>query len=417
MSRALRKLGRQVARHQDDTPPQLDTERGMARFRVEVDRSHLRPRRTAYPAIALAVACVALVVGFFWPRPPLTVRLQDGSDAESWIEGAADAHFSDGSLVEAQPRSRWRVATRTARGATIQLERGGLTAHVVHRDDTSWQVDAGPFAIRVTGTAFTTRWDPAEQIFELTMLDGTVVLSGPVVGGRREVAAPERLRVQLEPRRLSILSPEPPSAAVATIETPTAGAPSPPTAPAEASANPPPTEAPRSSSEPSPAQAARSATTTTDAVSWNEHARARRYPEALAELHRIGADAVVGRASPSDLLLIAQTARLGGDAALAERALSQLHDHHPDSVQARTALFLAGRMQFDRGQHPAAIASLGAYLSTSPNGAFASEAQVLLILALHRSGRIDEARQRASLYLQRHPTGPQADRLQSILEP
>ncbi len=392
MSRALDQLGRAVADHQDDAGRELDVDRGLNRFRTEVDRRRLN-RRSPWAFVAAAVALVVGWVGLAWPARPLEVSLVQGADAERWIEGADEARFSDGSVVVAEAKSRWRVAERTARGATVQLERGALTARVVHREDTSWQVDAGPFAIRVTGTAFTTSWDPARQVFGLTMHEGTVVLSGPGVGGQLVVTAPEHVQIQLD--RVATTAPRP-----TTIQR---DAPAPPAAPS-------------ATSRAMPSAAPRPAPSAPPVDAWREHARGRRYAEALAELRALGAAALTS-ASPADLLLIAQTARLGGDGALAQQALVALREHHPASVEARTAQFLEGRMHFDQGRHAAAVTALSGYLQAAPDGAFAGEAQLLLILALHHAGRSEEARSRARLYLQHHPTGPQADRLRSILEP
>lgn len=397
MSQTLEQLGRVVADHQDDAEGGLDVDRGLNRFRTEVDRRRLR-RRSPFALAAVALALVLGVVGLTWPARPLEVSLVQGADAERWVEGADEARFSDGSVVVAEPKSRWRVAERTPRGATVQLERGALTARVVHRDDTSWRVDAGPFAIRVTGTAFTTTWDPAAQVFGLTMHEGTVVLSGPGVGGQLVVTAPEHVQIQLD-RSLT--------------SAPQTSAPVPDFAPPPSTV---PKVAPSAASRPTPRATLPVDVPSPQADAWREHARNRRYVEALAELRPLS-PALLTTASPTDLLLIAQTARLGGDGALAQQALVALRERHPTSVEARTAQFLEGRMHFDRARHAAAVSALSGYLEAAPNGAFAGEAKVLLILALHHAGRSEEARRRARLYLQHHPTGPQADRLRSILEP
>ena len=77
---------------------------------------------------------------------------------------------------------------------TVVLERGSLHAAIVHRADTRWNVQAGPFEVRVTGTAFKVGWDPATEGFTLTLEEGRVVVSGCSLGEERVVAAGETFR-------------------------------------------------------------------------------------------------------------------------------------------------------------------------------------------------------------------------------
>ncbi|MEZ4313043.1 MAG: hypothetical protein R3F14_33895 [Polyangiaceae bacterium] len=53
--------------------------------------------------------------------------------------------FSDGTRLRIGPESTVRVATVGAEGSRIVLESGTLEAAVVHREQTRWFVDSGPF--------------------------------------------------------------------------------------------------------------------------------------------------------------------------------------------------------------------------------------------------------------------------------
>src|SRR5436190_1274069 len=77
-------------------------------------------------------------------------------------------------------RARGRVAALHADGAAIGLESGKASLHVVHRPGTHWSVDAGPFAIAVTGTAFDVGWSGADQVFEVTLRSGSITVKGPM---------------------------------------------------------------------------------------------------------------------------------------------------------------------------------------------------------------------------------------------
>jgi len=393
---ALERLGRRVAEHQDREGPTLDVEQGLAGVRQRLarppvdppDASHPWRRWVVAPALAAAVAVLLVLV---WPRSPVTFAI-DGAPAQQlgeWTEAEqpTTVRFSDGTEVHADVGSRWRVREVRPGGATLQLERGQLTADVRSTDDCRWEIEAGPYQIRVTGTQFTTSWDPVGETFALRMVEGVVELSGPIVGGRRTVRAPEQLRIGVRKRTLSTEEGDPSPAQPATTQP---------------------------SAVPEPPATVASATATPERPAWVELAQQGKHAEALALLRAQDLDAVLGSESPAGLMQLAHTARLGGDPALAGRALATLRERFPTAVEATTAGFLTGKMHYDQGRFGAAARELGAYLEAAPGGAFAGEAQVLRILALHQGGQAGEARQLAQRYLKQHPQSPHANRLREI---
>ena len=60
--------------------------------------------------------------------------------------------FSDGSQVTLPPRAQAHVDELDAHGATVALEGGTVEVSVVHRARTRWEIRAGRYHIRVTGT-------------------------------------------------------------------------------------------------------------------------------------------------------------------------------------------------------------------------------------------------------------------------
>jgi hypothetical protein len=175
----------------------------------EVDRvSRTRERGSVSPRAArarlgqvlVATACAAAGLFAGWrsvhrDRAPLTL-LGRGQPAigSRWLietaESSETATFSDGSVVTVRPRGRAMVGGLDTRGATFSIERGALELDVVHRDDTRWQVFAGPFEVLVTGTRFVAEWDPDSADLSIRMAHGSVRVTSPC-GESRSVAGTE----------------------------------------------------------------------------------------------------------------------------------------------------------------------------------------------------------------------------------
>src|SRR5262249_9301985 len=116
--------------------------------------------------------------------------------------------FSDGTVLHVEPSSRARVVDIDEHGASISLESGLLRADVVHTSHSAWKLIAGPFAIRVTGTRFDVRWDSASQKFSVAVREGSVGVSGSIVGTERPVRAGEKLIASVVQGRLDLLNAE-----------------------------------------------------------------------------------------------------------------------------------------------------------------------------------------------------------------
>jgi ferric-dicitrate binding protein FerR (iron transport regulator) len=111
--------------------------------------------------------------------------------------------------ISRSSRARGRVAALRADGAAIGLESGKASLHVVHRPGTHWSVDAGPFAIAVTGTAFDVGWSGADQAFEVTLRSGSITVKGPMAASGIQLAAGERLVANLKAGQLRVDRPAP----------------------------------------------------------------------------------------------------------------------------------------------------------------------------------------------------------------
>ena len=177
MDSPLSELGRRAAAAQDRD---RDRDRGPApsAARVLTDLARRRRARGARRGAALLVVTLSVILLVVAVRPrALTFTSASGraGHAGEWIAAADSAlrlDFSDGSRVTLQPAARARVLTVDAGGARVVLERGAVDAAIVHRDQTRWHVEAGPFTVHVIGTRFAARWQPEVERLAITLEEG-----------------------------------------------------------------------------------------------------------------------------------------------------------------------------------------------------------------------------------------------------
>ena len=386
-----------------------------------------RPALVAGLSLSFAAECLVVVVLVaVWRREPAISFTAGGAPSPGavgqWVapqgETSLDLRFSEGTLVTVAPGARMRVTETSGTGATLVIERGAIHAAITHRDEhTRWSVQAGPFEVRVTGTAFDARWDPATETFELTMIEGSVVVSGPRLPSGRSVVAGEQLLVsttRMELRagtvsgdvRQSQLgsasgAPAASPAACATVSAPAAASDS-----ASAAA------APSNAAANAPAGSASAQASAADA-SWKALARAGKHREAMDAAEAAGFSAEVARASASDLLALSDTARFAGRPARAKEALLAMRRR----FGARgSSAFLLGKISADQLRSPGEAATwFEIYLQEEPGGPLAEQAlgRVLEI----RKRDAGAARLVAERYLARYPNGAYAALARSLAVP
>lgn len=418
--RSLSALGKRVADLQDRAPEaQLDHDRGRARLLSA--RRPEAPSRARPAAWVLAATLAAALVILLVRRPREALRFEVGEGERgsvgAWVAAPPTAtsavRFSDGSRLVLTPAARARVTAVDADGAEIHLERGALEASVVHRSHTRWAVRGGPFLVRVIGTRFTLAWDPAAERLDLTLHEGAVTLSGPVVGEARAVRAGERLSITA-----------PIMAAPGALQTPEGRLEVGPldastTALPPSSANPgAPPPVTRTSAPPRPAAsgAPTAAPAAEEAPGWRSLAEKARYKEALAAAEAEGFDTLCAAAAARDLRRLGDVARLGGSPARAHQAFTTLRSRFPGSSEAAAAAFLLGRAAQDgRRDHGAAAAWFTRYLGEAPGGEFAAQAAGRLVEARDALGDQAGARAAAERYLATYPGGAHAAYARSVL--
>lgn len=326
------------------------------------------------------------------------------------LTGDLPLAFSDGTQLHVGAGARARVAEVSHRGARVLVESGVVRANVVHRADTKWLVDAGPFEVKVTGTRFDVGWEPADQAIVVTLHEGSVVVTGCTLAEGQRVSAGQQLRASCKtgvstvgtfagsaaPEAASAASVAPvPTAATAAVDPSATSAAALPDAPPEASSRvravvpAPPADSVSAPAATSAAAPAAPPTTTTSATPVASGASAA--PPATA----------------SELLARANTDRYAGRFDAATESLDTVRRRFRGTDAAATAAFELGRIAFD-AQHDFATAGdwFDTYLRERPAGALAREALGRAIESRHRAGDGARAEQLAARYVAAYPDGP-----------
>ena len=386
-------------------------------FGLVEERLFQRKRRVRRLRATAAIASVLLAAaGGYWhwarlDRPGeavITYRVNSGPSvkqgdlfAPAGGPASTDVTFSDGTQMRMEPRSRGRVVDLDRRGGRVALFDGRAHVEVRHRSDTRWLFQAGPFEVRVHGTAFTIGWDAVRARFDLRMESGVVSVAGPLSGGEIVVGAGETLSIGLGDEERATAGGKAPAAAAS--PPPGAG---------------PPVEPSADSSAGQAVAPGRSGSRRRE-IAGRGHARPVRDWRAeladgqaslvVADAQRRGLGQVLETADSEDLAALADAARYVGSEDLARRALLSQRRRFAGSVRAAEASFLLGRLEDESSAaSPHALAWYDRYLEEAPAGTYVSEAMGRKMMVLERAHRHDEAAAIASDYLRRFPAGSYA---------
>ena len=387
--------------------------------------SRRRRVRKLRATAALAGLCL-VAAGATWrstrphetPDEVLSYRVGGGPSLRQGelVEGAADrggtdVEFSDGTRMRMDPRARGRIADLDRRGGRVTLYQGRAHVDVHHRQNARWLFQAGPFEVRVHGTAFSMAWDAAGEHFDLRMESGVVSVTGPISGGEIVLRAGETLSVGLGDKGESrgdgraATTPQEPSPAPSTAAGAPVGEPRGPSAPVAGS-----------SASASDRQAVMTTGDRLPPRQWQADLAAGRAALVVADAQRRGLARVLASAEGDDLAALADAARFIGRDELARRALLAQRRRFPGSSRAAEAAFLLGRLEDESAEGASrALSWYERYLKEAAGGRYVSEALGRKMTDLERTSRGQEALAIASDYLRRFPTGSYAHAATALL--
>lgn len=315
--------------------------------------------------------------------------------------------FSDGTHIEVAPRAQMRLLQLGKSGAKVALESGRAAVDVAHGKNRYWEVGAGPFLVRVTGTRFDLNWDPSRDRFDLVLTEGQVELVGCGFGAGRKLVAGQRVHASCRDNLVEIAySRDNDASSLLQAEAPS---PKEQEAPDSGSTS-------TSSDDPATADPVTPSSSYQPAkVDWVSLAREGKYKAALAAANRLGFAAECARVSADELALLADAARQAGDAKKARMAYTQMRQRFGGGKHASLAAFHLGVLEFDQvGSYAKAADWFRTYVRENPTGPLTREARGRLIEALHRTGS-PEATALASAYLRDYPSGPHAQLARRIV--
>jgi ferric-dicitrate binding protein FerR (iron transport regulator) len=355
-----------------------------------------------------AAAAVCLAVLLVLPnRGRLEYALDGGSVEQGWIVTAAQAahvSFTDGSELRLGADSALSVASLGPHSALSRLARGTVHVEVKHHDDTRWTFLAGPFEVRVEGTAFDLTWR-AEQ-FAVKMHEGRVRVVGPdhrewVLEKGDELVVPpsdvasDRVDVARSLPKANSETVAGRSAGALGVEQ--AAAPAPDAASAALDVEP---------------RAAVGSKTSTD---WGKLLKQGRFSEIVLEAKQAGIPHTLRSRSVGEVEALAQAARYISDAALAEECWKGIRGRAPGSSAARQGAFFLGRVMEQQGRSAEAIQWFARYREESPTGVYAGQALGRQMVLTSGQGRSSVARELATVYLDRFSNGPYAKAARGVL--
>jgi hypothetical protein len=358
-------------------------------------RAVTRRRRAQVGGALMAAAVIlALTTWFGFREPAITYTVVNGAvvDGDHIVGGKRTAvRFSDGSEFALEQGTDARVSDITPHGGRVSLV-GGARVAIAKKPGATWTVAAGPYTVRVTGTAFDVSWSPREQSFDIAMQSGSVIVEGPFIDGGIALKRGQRLSGGLGTQKL-VVEDIPPSVRP---EPAAALAPAPVDEPVPPAVN-------DSGARPAPAE-----------LGWSKSVAQGRFAEVLDEAEKRGVNHTIATASLTELSALADAARYARRTSLARRVLLAERSRFPGSRSAIEAAFFLGRIAEDEGGD--AIEWYDRYLAESGNGSYASQALGRKMMLVYGRRGAAQTRSLAEDYLTRFPNGPYAAAAKKIVE-
>jgi TolA-binding protein len=377
----------------------LSDDAGFARLQARqlTARKSVWSRGWLAGGVALASAG-ALALALAWPAPSraLTFEVAGGSLGASGHVVAKEGtriRFSDGSEASLSNGTEAQVTNVTEHGADVVLQRGSMRVSIAKKPEAAWKVAAGPYDVRVTGTAFDVSWSTQEQTFDLRMQTGAVIVTGPLAQNGIVLKAGQHLFGGVAEGRLTVEGGE----SAAPAEPPVA----------VAAPLPEPEPQPVAPNNPTPAGLGPSPRSPAEPHAWTKQVAQGHFADVLNEAEQRGLSRTLDSGSLEELSALADAARYAGRSGVAKRVLLAERQRFPNSAAARDAAFFLGRIAEDGGGG-SAVEWYERYVAESPRGAYASQALGRKMMLLYKQRGVATAKPVAADYLARYPNGPYA---------
>ena len=392
---------------------------GLVRFEQTVARRTLRgdgrARAWVFGFGLVAAGAAAAMVLVQRADSPLTFAVVNGTVSNGGYvradaTGGTELQFSDGSSLALDPGTSTRVTDVDAHGGRVLLESGHAHVRVTHRPAAKWVVDAGPYSVHVVGTEFDVRWSGSEELFDVQMHRGKVIVRGPLASNGITMEAGQRLVANVKDGEI-FLDATPGSEAAANLPRARAESPEPtfgedPALPAVG---------PSAPSAVAPAHTTRvrpgAVRTIPTESGWSKLITQGDFRAVVADAEQRGLAHTLASASAGDLTALADAARYLRRNDVARRTYLAERERFPRSAGAREAAFFLGGVAEDE---PGSVAMKTAldwyerYMAENPGGAFAAQALGRQMILVHKLRGASAARPIASEYLEHFPSGPYA---------
>ena len=366
-----------------------------------------RGRRVAAAlAVVLPVLGAATAAAVLVPRlklgdheqPPyrasahLTVETTDGARTFAARGREGELQFQDGSEVRLSTGARVRLVASEPARALVTVLKGQARFRVRHQARTDWRVEAGPFRVQVTGTAFTVDWAADAARFQVAVTEGSVRVEGAGAGMGLPLLAGQSLTADATTGDIRVWRND---------DLPGDGQPPPTPAPRRP-------VAPEPVPEPAPSLASRSS-------AWAALLGNGDYQRIVAEAEAMGIERCLRVCSDEARMALADAARYQGKWSLARQVLATLTDGSPLGTEPARAQYLLGQIAEGEGDRLAAARAYERCEQLDGRGGYAALALGRLISVSVALGDHAVARQAAGRYLDRYPRGPHADEARRLV--
>jgi len=365
----------------------------LERSRVRAPR--LPARRLALLTLAPAAAAAGLTIAVTsWLAPgALTYEVVGAVDQGGRIQAGttpATLSFSDDSTIVANPQAALSVSVVGEHAALARVQGGKLNVKVKHADETDWRFLAGPYEVRVIGTAFELDWKPATEQLSVVMHEGRVRVIGPEAetflnAGQSRTFGTLNQAVAPKAKLASTASDLGPKSDTATAS---------------------------SERDASLGQTSATAAFVKPPPSWAKLVGKGQFSEVVQDAERAGLEHALNSRNAQDLQALAQAAHYTGRSALALDAWAKVRQR----FGGKQAAFFMGRIYDQRGNAQSALRWLNVYLTEAGSDVYAPEALGRKLTLVQRVQGEAQAELVAREYLRRFPKGAYARSARELLK-